>query len=131
MWNIKSMTEARSLTLDFAFSICVMHHVPPANWSNFVREMRRVLRPGGLALVFEHKPRNPMTMRAVNRCPFDRDAVLFQSKETEWLFRGAGCDRVRSRFILPVPAVNSLLRRVDRLFSGLPFGGQYYVMATA
>jgi SAM-dependent methyltransferase len=118
-------------SFDFVFSICVMHHVPPANWGHFVREMRRVLRPGGLALVFEHNPRNPLTMRAVNTCPFDEDAVLLPSEETERLFRSAGFDRVRCRFILSVPAANGLLRRVDRLLSSLPFGGQYYVMATA
>jgi SAM-dependent methyltransferase len=118
-------------SFDLAFSICVIHHVPPAYWSNFVREMRRVLRPGGLALVFEHNPRNPFTMRAVTACPFDEDAVLLRNEETERLFREAGFGRVRSSFILSVPAANRFLRRVDRLFSGLPFGGQYYVIATA
>lgn len=118
-------------SFDVAFTICVMHHVPPANWETFAREMRRVLKPGGLALVFEHNPRNPLTMRAVNTCPFDADAVLLRSEKTEELFRKAGFSGIRSRFILSVPPANALLRRVDRLFSGLPFGGQYYVAATA
>jgi SAM-dependent methyltransferase len=118
-------------SFDLAFSICVMHHVPPAYWGNFVREMRRVLRPGGVAVVFEHNPRNPFTMRVVNACPFDEDAVLLRNEETERLFREAGFGRVRSSFILSMPAANRFLRRIDCLFSGLRFGGQYYVIATA
>ncbi len=118
-------------SFDVAFTICVMHHVPPSQWENFAREMRRILKPGGLALVFEHNPRNPLTMRAVSSCPFDEDAVLLRSEETEGLFRNAGFNSVSSRFILSIPPANAFLRRIDRLFAGVPFGGQYYVAATA
>ena len=44
-----------------AFAMCVMHHVPPLGWPEFVSEMKRVLRPGGLGIVFEHNPWNPIT----------------------------------------------------------------------
>lgn len=114
-------------SFDLVFTICVMHHVPPAQWPAFSREMRRVLRPGGIALVFEHNPQNPLTLRAVNNCPFDEDAVLLRSSKTVDLMRDAGFDSVDSRFILSIPAGGPTLRRVDRLFSRLPFGAQYYV----
>jgi ubiquinone/menaquinone biosynthesis C-methylase UbiE len=118
-------------SFDVAFTICVIHHVPVSQWQLFASEMRRVVRPGGLALAFEHNPRNPLTMRAVNTCPFDADAVLLRSETTEKLLGDAGFQDVRSHFILSVPPANGLLRRVDRLFSRLPFGGQYYVTAKA
>jgi len=116
---------------DVAFTICVMHHVPPSQWQKFADEMRRVLKPGGLALVFEHNPRNPLTMRAVNQCPFDADAVLLRSEKTEGLLREAGFSSIETRYILSVPPMNGVLRRVDQLFSRIPFGGQYYVAAAA
>lgn len=116
---------------DVVFAICVMHHVPPARWPTFASEMRRVLKPGGLALIFEHNPRNPLTMRVVNSCPFDADAVLLRSETTEALLSTAGFKQVRSRFILSIPAANSWLRRVDGLLSRLRLGAQYYVSATA
>ncbi|MDB5652230.1 MAG: hypothetical protein JWL62_3750 [Hyphomicrobiales bacterium] len=116
-------------SFDLTFTICVMHHVPPRDRSGFVSEMLRVLRPGGLALVFEHNPKNPLTMRAVNNCPFDEDAVLLPSAETIDLLRAAGFASVQSRFILTLPAANSALRAVDRLFSLIPLGAQYYVSA--
>jgi SAM-dependent methyltransferase len=114
---------------DLAFTICVMHHVAPSAWPAFAAEMFRVVRPGGLALVFEHNPHNPLTMRAVNNCPFDEDAVLLKSSQTVELLAQAGFDRVYARFILTIPAANAWLRALDRQFSRLPLGAQYYVAA--
>lgn len=115
-------------SFDMTITICVMHHVPPTNWVRFVGEIRRVLRTGGFALVFEHNPRNPLTQRVVNNCAFDEDAVLMLSEETEQLFANAGFREVRSRHILNIPPFNSLMRRVDGLFSRLRLGAQYYVL---
>lgn len=117
-------------SFDAAFTICVMHHVPPGNWPGFVAEVLRVLRPGGLFAVFEHNPLNPLTMRVVNRCPFDRDAVLLRSGQTSELLKGAGFADVAARFILTVPAANALLRRLDLVLGRLPFGAQYFVTGT-
>jgi ubiquinone/menaquinone biosynthesis C-methylase UbiE len=112
---------------DVAFTVCVMHHVPPKNWLNFTREMRRVVKPGGLALVFEHNPRNPLTMRAVNNCPFDADAILIQNETVEKLFADAGFSEIRSRFILSIPPLSSFMRHVDGVLSSLRLGAQYFV----
>jgi SAM-dependent methyltransferase len=114
---------------DIVFTVCVMHHVPPSQWPGFTAEMFRVLKPGGLALVFEHNPANPLTRRIVDRCPFDADAVLLQRSQTIDLFREAGFHTVRARSILSIPPAGKLLRQVDQLFGRLPFGAQYYVAA--
>ena len=114
---------------DAAFTVCVMHHVPPPQWDAFASEMFRVLRPGGMAVVFEHNPANLLTMRVVNRCAFDRDAVLLDAKETANRFERSGFALVKRRFILTLPASNSVLRKLDRVFARLPLGAQYYVSA--
>jgi SAM-dependent methyltransferase len=116
---------------DLAFTICVMHHVPPAAWDNFVSEMRRVLRPGGLALVFEHNPYNPLTMRVVNRCPFDADAVLLKPRETKRLFEKAGFQELRVRSVLNLPSAGRVSRQIDRSLGILPTGAQYFLSARA
>ncbi len=116
-------------SMDVAFTICVVHHVPPENWPSFFAEMRRVLRPCGMAVVFEHNPLNPLTMRAVNNCPFDEDAVLLRSSKTRELMSGAGFGDIKTRFILSLPAANKFLRGLDGWFSPLSLGAQYYVSA--
>ena len=50
---------------DIAFAACVMHHVPPRQWPEFLGEMTRVIKPGGLVFIFEHNPFNPLTRIAV------------------------------------------------------------------
>jgi 2-polyprenyl-3-methyl-5-hydroxy-6-metoxy-1,4-benzoquinol methylase len=117
-------------SFDVVYTICVMHHVPPSQWQAFASELRRVVRPGGLALVFEHNPFNPLTRRAVSTCEFDKDAVLLQARTTARLLRNAGFGSIDSRYILTVPPINSFLDSIDRLFSRIPLGGQYYVSAS-
>jgi SAM-dependent methyltransferase len=112
---------------DACFTICVMHHVPPANWSAFVSEMRRVVRPGGIVAVFEHNPLNPVTRRIVNTCPIDENAVLLKSGELKGLLAAAGLRDVASRFILFSPFDRPVFRRLDRWLGWLPLGAQYFV----
>ncbi|HCN91956.1 class I SAM-dependent methyltransferase [Hyphomonas sp. UBA5107] len=116
-------------TFDVAITVCVMHHVPPASWPSFAREMHRVVRPGGLALVFEHNPVNPLAVHVVNNCPFDADAVLLRAPKTKALLSGAGFEDVVARSIITIPPFNAFFRGIDRLFSRLPLGAQYYVAA--
>jgi SAM-dependent methyltransferase len=119
--------ESRSA--DLALAVCVLHHVPPGEWTSFAAEMIRILRPGGFALVIEHNPWNPITRRIVSRCPLDEDAVLLSKKDLAALFDGESIDRVLSRSILSVPAFSATMRRVDSLFGRLPFGAQHFCLA--
>ncbi|MEX0409337.1 methyltransferase domain-containing protein [Aquibium sp. LZ166] len=116
-------------SFDLAFTICVMHHVPPAQWDGFVAEMKRVLKPGGLALVYEHNPYNPATQYIVRSCDIDKDAVLLTPRKLRGLFGAAGFDEVQTRTIFSVPPKGALLTQIDSLFGHLPFGAQYYLSA--
>jgi len=114
-------------SFDLVFAVCVLHHVPTHAWSSFVCEMSRVLKSGGVAMIFEHNPLNPLTKYVVNNCPFDENAVLLRGSKTVSLFQEAGFKMIDLRYVLSVPAKTSFSRRIDRLFSKLPFGAQYYV----
>lgn len=113
-------------TFDAAVTICVMHHVPPLLWANFMSEMTRVVKSGGVTVVFEHNPFNPLTLKIVDRCPFDADAVLLKPKQTCELMEHANLTNVTRRYIFNLPAANKALRWADRLFSRFPTGAQYY-----
>jgi SAM-dependent methyltransferase len=116
---------------DLAFASCVLHHVVPEAWCDFLREMRRVLRPGGVACIIEHNPWNPLTRLAVLRCPFDKDAVLLRARRVETLFRGAGFREIHSEHILLLPWTGALAGKVERALAALPLGAQYACSARA
>lgn len=110
---------------DLAFAVCVVHHVPPADWPGFVAEMRRVVRPGGIVCLIEHNPLNPLTRLAVLRCPFDEDAVLLNSRTAQELLAGAGLSEIESDHFLLFPRAGRLARAIERRLSGWPLGAQY------
>jgi len=112
---------------DAVTAICVMHHVSPAQWPAFVAEMRRVVKPGGQAVIFEHNPRNPLTSRVVSSCEFDRDAVLLRPGEVRRLMTDAGFARIASNSILSVPSFGKVTRRIDLMLGHLGLGAQYFV----
>jgi ubiquinone/menaquinone biosynthesis C-methylase UbiE len=117
----------RDAEFEFAMAICVMHHVRPAEWISFLREMRRVTRPGGTLCVIEHNPLNPLTRLAVARCEFDRDATLLRSGVTEGLMAKAGLSDIKARFFLFFPSAARIVRSLERSIAWLPLGAQYAV----
>lgn len=116
-------------SFDVAFAICVMHHVPPKNWLDFLHEMKKVVKPGGLVVIFEHNPLNPLTLKIVKNCPLDKNAVLLSSRRMRRLMREVGLNKVSNNFILFTPFEKSFFQKLDRRLSWLPFGAQYYTLA--
>lgn len=114
-------------TFDLTFAINVMHHVPPAHWENFTKEMYRVLKPGGIAAVFEHNPVNPLTRKVVRECEFDRDAVLLKHGKIESLFQSAGLEIFDDAYIIFFPFKAGIFRSIEGLMGWLPLGAQQYV----
>lgn len=115
--------------VDLAFSACVFHHIPHAAHLSWLRELHRVTRPGGLLSVFEHNPLNPLTLHAVNTCPFDANARLIRAGQLARRCRAAGWVRPQVRYHLFFPRALAALRPLERWLSWLPFGGQYSVTA--
>ena len=113
---------------DATLAICVMHHVPPAQWSQFVVEMKRVLRPNGIAVVFEHNPLNPMTRYVVANSELDVDAVLLSASNLKKIFKESQFSEVGSRNILFTPFSSSVFRSLDRALGWCPLGAQYFTL---
>lgn len=110
---------------DVAIAICVMHHVPPTQWPDFVVEARRALRPGGILMIFEHNPWNPLTRLAVARCAFDFDAVLLSAARTARLLRRGGFLEVGREFIFFTPSSAAPVQWAEQRLSWCPVGAQY------
>lgn len=111
--------------VDVTLAVCVLHHVPPPERDALVAEMSRVTRPGGLTVVIEHNPWNPLTRLAVARCPFDGDAVLLGAREGRRLLERRGYASVRSRHFLVLPWATPWARWTERALAAAPLGAQF------
>ena len=90
--------------------------------------MFRILKPGGIAAVFEHNPLNPLTRLAVSRCEFDRDAALLNHGSIKKLFRCAGFETLDDAYIVFFPFKSKIFRIAEKFIKWLPFGAQHYAV---
>jgi SAM-dependent methyltransferase len=119
----------KDASFDIAFAVCVMHHVVPDQRLAFVRELRRVVRPGGAVVVFEHNPLNPLTRLAVSRCPFDEGVELISRRACAKLLGTAQLTPVESRHIIFTTLDSPLAWRAEAALHRVPLGAQHYVAA--
>ena len=116
-------------SIDIAFAACVFHHIPDREHLGLLREFRRVLRPGGMACIFEHNPYNPLTRHAVNTCPFDENAKLIPARAMRSKLTAASFGRIAIRYRIFFPAPLRALRPLEPGMTWLPLGAQYYAVA--
>jgi ubiquinone/menaquinone biosynthesis C-methylase UbiE len=114
-------------SFDLAIAACVFHHIDAAQQAHWVREITRVLRPGGRFVMFEHNPLNPLTQRVVRRIPFDEGVILLRRGDAYRLLVNAGLRPRRSRYYFFFPRMLAALRPIEPLLAWLPLGGQFYV----
>lgn len=118
-------------SLDAAYAMCVFHHVDEAVHVHLLSEVRSRLKPGGMMMVYEHNPFNPLTVRVVNNCPFDENAKLIRASVMAQRCRDAGFKDVKVRYRVFFPGFLKVFRFAEGLLSWLPLGGQYYVRCIA
>jgi SAM-dependent methyltransferase len=114
---------------DIVFSACVFHHIPHEDHRHWLTEMIRVARPGGLLVIFEHNPLNPLTVRAVNTCPFDQNAKLIRARTLIQSTTDAGWASPEVSYHLFFPRMLAGLRPIEKHLSWFPLGAQYSARA--
>ena len=118
-------------SFDLIFSACVFHHIDGAEHAAVFAELHRLLRPGGLMVVFEHNPVNPATRYIVATCPFDENAVLLPAPALKKSQAAAGFHKVAVAYTGFFPGPLRALRPLERFMTALPLGAQYYTVAHA
>jgi SAM-dependent methyltransferase len=114
-------------SFDVAFASCVLHHVDLQDRRMFARELQRVVAPGGLVVVLEHNPFNPLTRRAVSNCAFDEGVRLVSMRESTRLLDDAQATVLERRYIVFLPWRGRHLRRIEAGLARVPLGAQYLV----
>jgi SAM-dependent methyltransferase len=118
-------------TFDLIFTSCVFHHIPRAEHVGLFSKLRRLLKPGGAMITFEHNPINPVTRYIVATCPFDENAILIPARSLVRRQRQAGFSAVDIAYTGFFPGPLRALRPLERLMTGVPIGAQYYTFARA
>jgi SAM-dependent methyltransferase len=117
-------------SFDAAFAANVFHHIHPNEHYKHLCDVFRVLRPGGRFFLFEHNPFNPLTVRAVETCEFDRDAELVPPRLARSRLQTAGFDDIEIRYRIFFPHFLRGLRPFEKWLTALPLGAQYCAIAT-
>lgn len=130
-WMPDGELPFRDAEFDGAFACCVFHHIPHDQHRKALNELRRVLKPGGLLMVYEHNPFNPLTVRAVGTCPFDENAVLLTARQLQLNAEAAGLQQHRCDYRVFFPAALARLRPLEDRLRWLPLGAQYFVALRA
>ncbi len=115
---------------DIVFSACVFHHIPHEDHCRWLAELRRVTRPGGFLVIYEHNPLNPLTLRAVNTCPLDVNARLISAGTMRRRATDSGWHDARIEYKLFFPASLKALRPLERHLGWLGLGAQYRMVAS-
>lgn len=116
-------------SFDLVFAACVFHHIPHDQHDELFKEMFRVIKPGGVVVIFEHNPLNPLTIHAVNTCPFDENAVLIRAGILKDRISRSGFTGSNVTYRIFFPAIVRFLRCFERFLTRFPAGAQYYVSA--
>lgn len=132
--NKISFVNLNALSFENHFDLCyvngVFHHIEPENRVGAIESVYRNLKPGGFFALCENNPWNPGTQLIMSRIPFDRDAIKISYPECHKLLQTGGFRNiVHTRFLFYFPRALSFLRPLERMLTGIPLGGQYYVLA--
>jgi SAM-dependent methyltransferase len=125
--TMESLPQLEENKYDLVFAACVFHHIPQKEQNDILVAVKNSLKPGGLFVMFEHNPYNPLTLKVVNDCPFDKDAVLIKSNKAKSLFAKSGFSRNKVKYYFFFPKFLSFLRPLEKYFSKVPLGAQYLI----
>ena len=120
---IDEITEDRKF--DYIIAANVFHHIDSRQHIETLCTIKKLLKPKGRIIVFEHNPLNPVTRYIVSICPFDADTKLI------WLnsfmkLAGMGKLKVELRnYILFFPWQSNIFRKIEGFLRHVPLGTQY------
>ncbi|HZV48958.1 MAG TPA: class I SAM-dependent methyltransferase [Candidatus Dormibacteraeota bacterium] len=114
---------------DLAYASGVFHHIESEHRLEAARYIFRALRPGGVFVLAEHNPWNPVTRLLVRTCAFDEGVQLLRPKVARRLLEDAGFNIWCLDFVGFFAGPLRSLRSIERHLAWSPVGAQYIVLA--
>jgi ubiquinone/menaquinone biosynthesis C-methylase UbiE len=116
-------------SVDLVIISAVLHHIALDDRTAVYAELRRLLRPNGRVIVFEHNPLNPVTRYVVAHTPIDQNAILLRAGEVSAALRQMQFADVRTSYLMFLPPRLAALAALESLIKWLPLGAQYATTA--
>jgi SAM-dependent methyltransferase len=110
---------------DIAFAAGVFHRVPAVEHDLWLRELRRIVRPGGRIVAFEPNPLSPRAQLAFARGQYGADAVLIGAQEMRERLARAGWAEPQAEFLALGTSAAATLRRAGPWLRRVPVGRDY------
>ena len=116
---------------DVVFTSMVFHHIEHKLHDSILKEIYKVLKVGGRFYCFEHNPNNPLTRSAVNKCVYDKNAILLKSSYSFEVIKKCGLIIKELNYILFFPRykIFKIFIGLEKMLSWCSIGAQYYIRA--
>ena len=114
-------------SFDLVYSNGTFHHIPHDDHPAILRELQRVLKPGGDLFIFENNPFNLAIVLAMHLSPLDREARMVFPPRLKRQMAEARFRCEAPGYYIFFPGVLAALLPAERHLRWLPLGGQYFV----
>jgi ubiquinone/menaquinone biosynthesis C-methylase UbiE len=108
---------------DLIFAAGAFHHIPFNEHEHYRQEVMRLLKPGGIFVMFELNPYNPLTVWTFKHNPIDQNATMMRPGYSYKLLRPAGS--VTTKFYCFFPHALRKLRFFEPYLTKVPVGALY------
>lgn len=98
----------------------VFHHIPFNEHKHYLKEIHSILSPGGIFVIFELNPFNPMAQYIINTAAIDINAHILMPWYTKKLMNSYG--KVKTRYCAFVPPVLKSLLPLENYITRIPLG---------
>ena len=118
----------KDASMDVIYSAGVFHHIPFDEHQACAQEIFRVLKPGGIFILFELNPFNPLTVLTFKRSPVDQNATMVFPQKARKLLKPFGS--LTTKYYCFFPAFLKKLRGFERFMIKIPLGALYAIIVT-
>tara|TARA_Y100000590_G_scaffold455548_1_gene604429 strand:+ start:46 stop:735 length:690 start_codon:yes stop_codon:yes gene_type:complete len=111
---------------DLIFLSNVIHHVTNSEREDLFKKIYSLLNEKGQLIIFEHNPLNPVTLKIVAKCEFDKDAELIKKKNLVNICLNNKLKVINSGYIHFFPSKLKLFFGLEKYLKWLFLGAQYF-----
>jgi SAM-dependent methyltransferase len=112
-------------TADLVFCNGVFHHIELCKRAEALAFVRNVLEHEGYFAFWENNPFNPGTRYVMDRCEFDRAAVVIPPHQAHAMLEANGFEIIKATSAFFFPRSLAWMRGLEKSLASTMLGGQY------